>query len=633
MIPSCLSSYRLFLCLTAILVGGLELSSANAATITVTSNADTSSPTECTLRDAISSINLALLQGGCTILEGAFGDSDMVEFDVPTPFTITLENGPLMVSADMSIRSQTDSELAIIRSTFGALHRIIHVDGARVNILNFTISDGFVEHVNYPDDQELGGGIYASNGANVRVSRCIIRNNRADIGGGLGADMSSTISIYASLVSENSAVAGGGVGAIDSSQVYIFSEAVIDNNHATELGGGIGMRTYGRLQISRNSRITNNRAYANPEDFSGMGTVSPPITEGGGISVSDHSRLFILDGSVVSGNTALNGGGIYISNSLSEISESIIENNLSEGIDTVFNEHVTLRRGFGGGVHLDSSTLTVLDTEIRGNSAATGGGLAIFAGSDAASGTISESTVADNIAQNWGGGMAVFSGTSAFVTNTTVSNNVAGEGAGGGIFPAGGGLYAVDPEIIRILNSTFTENTAQSGTGGGMHVISGSAILANTIVAGNDGLFGSELSATGGSLSLSSNANIYGDSSKTYDQAISFAAPLFPGSSDVITSSTLQNGDANLASAALDEIILPLGDNGGLTRTHLLAPNSPALNAANPSVCSTYVITDDQRGIPRDDGHCDIGSIEIEQPESGCYVIRAQNANVVTFCL
>ncbi|WP_211316804.1 hypothetical protein [Arenicella xantha] len=227
--------------------------------------------------------------------------------------------------------------------------------------------------MNYLDDQELGGGVYASNGASVRVGRCIIRNNRADIGGGLGADMSSALSIYASLVGENSAVAGGGVGAIDSSQVYIFSEAVIDNNHATELGGGIGMRTYGRLQISRNSRITNNRVYANPDDFSGMGTVSPPITE---------------------------GGGIYISNSLSEISESIIENNLSEGIDTVFNEHVTLRRGFGGGVHLDSGTLTVLDTELRGNSAATGGSFAIYAGSDAASGTISESTVADNIAQN-----------------------------------------------------------------------------------------------------------------------------------------------------------------------------------------------------------------------------------------
>jgi hypothetical protein len=52
-----------------------------------------------------------------------------------------------------------------------------------------------------------------------------------------------------------------------------------------------------------------------------------------------------------------------------------------------------------------------------------------------------------------------------------------------------------------------------------------------------------------------------------------------------------------------------LQDNGGLTQTHLLGPNSPARNAGSSAVC----LPTDQRGVARpQEGRCDIGSVEME---------------------
>jgi hypothetical protein len=58
----------------------------------------------------------------------------------------------------------------------------------------------------------------------------------------------------------------------------------------------------------------------------------------------------------------------------------------------------------------------------------------------------------------------------------------------------------------------------------------------------------------------------------------------------------------------IGDILLPLADNGGKTRTHALAIGSPALNAS-PDDADCPAI--DQRGNPRPRGPaCDIGSFE-----------------------
>ena len=76
----------------------------------------------------------------------------------------------------------------------------------------------------------------------------------------------------------------------------------------------------------------------------------------------------------------------------------------------------------------------------------------------------------------------------------------------------------------------------------------------------------------------------------------------------------------------LASMLAPLGNNGGATKTHALKVGSPAISAADTSVCPK----EDQRGEPREldglffpvmtannkaaiisfDGDCDIGSFE-----------------------
>ena len=59
----------------------------------------------------------------------------------------------------------------------------------------------------------------------------------------------------------------------------------------------------------------------------------------------------------------------------------------------------------------------------------------------------------------------------------------------------------------------------------------------------------------------------------------------------------------------IPELVVPLAGNGGPTATHLLGAASPAIDAADPTVCPEV----DQRGVPRPPvggGICDVGAVE-----------------------
>src|SRR5262245_64117483 len=67
--------------LAAIAVGLLATASAPAATLTVTTTADPTSATACTLRDAIASINAGADSGNC-VASGSYGTADTISFAV-----------------------------------------------------------------------------------------------------------------------------------------------------------------------------------------------------------------------------------------------------------------------------------------------------------------------------------------------------------------------------------------------------------------------------------------------------------------------------------------------------------------------------------------------------------------------
>jgi CSLREA domain-containing protein len=301
----------------------------------------------------------------------------------------------------------------------------------------------------------------------------------------------------------------------------------------------------------------------------------------GGGGIANLGALTLTNGTV-SGNT---GQGIRSTGTLT-LTSTTVANNVGSGIFhvsafplSITNSTITGNSGgtSGGGIFGDNGgTVTVIGTTVSGNSA--NGGAGIFTASNL---VMMNTTVSGNNGTSAQGGGIENLGT-ATLTNCTVTGNMSVAG-GGGIFNAGG--------TITLSNSTVTANSASGG--GGIDSVSGTAILRNTIIAGNgpNDLIGTY---------YSQDFNLIGNTSTAS----------FTG----ITAHNITN-----VSALLD----PLRNNGGPTMTHALLPGSPAINAgsnANLPVDTFDLDGDgntaepvpfDQRGFARiTNTNVDIGAFE-----------------------
>ena len=211
----------------------------------------------------------------------------------------------------------------------------------------------------------------------------------------------------------------------------------------------------------------------------------------------------------------------------------------------------------GGGIEVNATgTLNLLDSEVVGNSAQSGGGIW-------SAGTINleRTTVAGNATTGDGStdpgrGGGVFVVGVGTLRNSTVSGNTA---------TSGGGVYTSGP-------LTLQSATVASNTGGGLHDLEGESLMLSTLVAGNQG------AACSGQP---------GGGAEEYNLADDASCGL--------------DGPGDRVAAAQ---IAPLADNGGPTRTHALYTGSPAIDAV-PAGC----LPTDQRQVART-SPCDIGAFE-----------------------
>lgn len=250
---------------------------------------------------------------------------------------------------------------------------------------------------------------------------------------------------------------------------------------------------------------------------------------------------------------------------------------------TAFGDHPTNgTAAYGGGVfaygvEITRSTLTGNRAIGTDNAPLThweiAGGLFIARNG----GTIDDSTISDNFAIRFAGGLTQED--ELVLRNSTISGNRTEQDDGGGI-------RVRQSTGVRIENSTITGNHAGS-RGGGISFFDNAlpSTLSSSIIAGN--------SAGAGNADLASNMPL----------AIS-------GSHDLIV-----DASANLSLPAdvitLDPGLLPLADNGGPTRTHALPPDSVAIDAGINSNAFAF----DQRGAghPRSNGAgTDIGAYELQ---------------------
>ena len=262
--------------------------------------------------------------------------------------------------------------------------------------------------------------------------------------------------------------------------------------------------------------------------------------------------------------------------------------------------------GGGGGIYnYNLGVITITQSTLAYNDAAGSGagGGGIYAGGRGL--TVQNSTLVENSADYFGGGIYISMNGSTVLEEVTISDNQAVGGAG--FFGLQGSITAT--------NLTISGNNATNNYGG--IYISGastSLFLANSTIAyntrTNTAANGINALMNGDNAAASLVNTIMANNQE--DNCSSFSPPTSLGNnlSDDANCGLTQTGDR----PGVDPLLAPLADNGGLVQTHALIPGSTAIDAGNAAQCPTT----DARGVIRPydgDGDslavCDIGAVEV----------------------
>src|SRR3954452_12026804 len=291
------------------------------------------------------------------------------------------------------------------------------------------------------------------------------------------------------------------------------------------------------------------------------------FNNGSASAISNTLKNVTIDGHAIS--SANGGPGVFVTT--------------ANGPDTTTLDHVTVfgltgQNGGGGTEVTGNSTINIVDSTIRDNSA-TGGR---------------------------GGGLLVGSGSSASVVRSTFSGNQAvGQLAG-----------AIDIEngaaAVSIVNSTFSGNSAVDG--GAIYDLAGVLKLSFSTISGNASTSGATAAALnlGGFTTQKLKGNILNDPASAKECSGAFASGgfnFFPGTSCGSAANDHPNTAISLGA---------LQNNGGPTFTQAPASGSPSIDAIPSASCSDVdatALSVDQRGVSRPKGTaCDAGAVEAAPP-------------------
>jgi predicted outer membrane repeat protein len=343
---------------------------------------------------------------------------------------------------------------------------------------------------------------------------------------GLSVEHCSAIHIY-----------GGGIYSTES---LTLKNVVISGNTADTAGGvwvngNSGAGGAKSLTIS-NSLITGNQATGTKPTYDG---------DGGGVNVYALKSVSISN-TVVTGNTsATGGGGIYAR-----------LNGDGTGIKITGCEIAGNSAPYGGGLWLGdnnvapASKMTISGTRITGNTASAskagaGGGLAVFYGST----VITGSTIENNTALYYGGGIDAFNLTSLTISKSTISGNQTT--AAGKIISGGGGLFinVSGASVPAKITGSHITNNQSAYSGGGIQAVYGVKLtVSSSTISGNVasqwgggistyGQGAAKVSLSVAGATLSGNTGKYGGGIATYPSG----TPGFTGPVSIISSKITGN--------------------------------------------------------------------------------------------
>ena len=393
--------------------------------------------------------------------------------------------------------------------------------------------------------------------ANISMERLVISGGFDDIGGGIYNQ--GTLALINSTVSGNtvnrdttllsSPVRGGGIyneGTLDLTGSTVANNNASANNESTPIAGG-GIYNVGTLNLT-SSIVANNSVVADGDKF--------PYSNSEGLGFS---------------NGLAYGGGVFNLGTFNLVSSTLSNNSVRGHGDEMMRSDTFFGYsglGYGGGIY-NGGTLTM-----------------------------SNSTLSDNVASGEGG--------------TSTTTGFGGVAHGGSGFGFGGGIYNEDAGTISISSSTISGNrvVAKGGSGstsegtasekGSGLALSGTAVLANTIIAGNGG-------ASGALNDVDYNGRFDASEVKVQSQGYNLI-----GGGDLSARFTAPGDQTGLLGVQLG--LGPLQFNGGPTPTRALSPDSVAINAGNPNF-SADAHQFDQRGsdfVRVRAGRLDVGAFELQ---------------------
>ena len=316
-----------------------------------------------------------------------------------------------------------------------------------------------------------GGGIYVDNGTALLMPGTSVNLSAAtDAGGGIFARLSS-LYVYGD-VSDNTAGDNGGGIHVDASfgtSLAVVSGATITGNSSAAYGGGISHEPpYGTLTINGGTVISDNTA-----------------VDGGGVAMGDGTLGISGEATLANNAASDEGGGLWLhrlSNATlagTGVGDIYISANTAGGhggglatdtpdVEATFVTFIdNVAAGRGGGVHGNnplgsSETLSLQNTRFLRNSGSSGGGL-YADGLDVEISSDFASCDTSSLAKE------------RFCSEFRKNEATATSGAGGGI-------AAMNGAVLTVETTSFFQNSASQGAALGVHGSTSEALLRSGLV-------------------------------------------------------------------------------------------------------------------------------------------------------
>ncbi len=400
----------------------------------------------------------------------------------------------------------------------------------------------------------VAGAAVLSFQGNLSIDSSQFIDNQSTLAGGAVAAMFSQANIDYSDFIGNQGALGGAILAHLESDLSLSNSLISGSGLSTSsIGGGIFVTGDSRLEISH-SRITGNASAIGGGIQVGLRSMSETLDTWSPLNGTAGDRgslmafytgpaeLVMSDSRVDHNYSYAFGGGISVTYGSVDLSDSRIDNNATQMLDTAESTPAGLELySFGGGIALNGLAGSEMHRMvIRDNESMFGGGIAVL--DDELE--LLQSTISGNVAIIGGGVLAgdptsdtpTDSNASVTLDEVTFVNNSA--------YQSGGGLAVTRESFTALKYSEF--HGGQAGYGGGVFSM-GSLFINDTNFANNSAMLGGGLVAGGkyDCLLVASRSSFVGNNADTGGGMALLGCNAFVGGS------TLQDNQAEDSGGAI----------------------------------------------------------------------------------